>query len=157
MERSITGYHRDEHGDWVAELDCGHNQHVRHQPPWQLRPWVNSADGRREHLGTLLSCVLCDRRELPTNARRRRVTRTFDDTDMPAGLRSRHTTRRGVWAVIHVLEGRLAYRLYEPLAARHELGAGESAALPPELEHEVEPLGPVRFHIEFLNGRQSSD
>ena len=72
---------------------------------------------------------------------------------MPAGLRSRHTTKRGVWAVIHVLEGKLACRLYEPLSADHELNAGETAALPPELAHEVAPVGHVRFHIEFLDGR----
>jgi hypothetical protein len=24
----------------VAELSCGHTQHLRHQPPWQSRAWV---------------------------------------------------------------------------------------------------------------------
>ena len=42
VERPITGYHQDELGDWVAELDCGHNQHVRHRPPFQLRPGSRS-------------------------------------------------------------------------------------------------------------------
>ena len=32
--------------DWVAELECGHTQHVRHDPPWTNRPWVSlSRDG----------------------------------------------------------------------------------------------------------------
>ena len=30
MQRKITGFHLDEEGYWVAELECGHNQHVRH-------------------------------------------------------------------------------------------------------------------------------
>ncbi|MFL6067793.1 MAG: DUF3565 domain-containing protein [Gaiellaceae bacterium] len=60
MEHAIVGYHRDAHGDWVAELACGHQQHVRHQPPFQLRPWVVDADGRRGRLGTPLECRLCD-------------------------------------------------------------------------------------------------
>jgi Protein of unknown function (DUF3565) len=59
-EQPIVGYHQDEHGDWVAELACGHGQHVRHRPPWELRPWVAIEAGRRVHLGKLLRCVRCD-------------------------------------------------------------------------------------------------
>ena len=57
--RRITGFQQDEEGHWVAELECGHRQHVRHDPPWQLRPWVMSDDGRTEFLGTLLECPKC--------------------------------------------------------------------------------------------------
>lgn len=63
MEQPIKGYHKDEVGDWVAELKCGHNQHVRHHPPWQLRPWVVTAKGRAEHIGHLLECKKCARSE----------------------------------------------------------------------------------------------
>jgi hypothetical protein len=59
-ERAIVGFHTDEQGDWVAELDCGHGQHVRHRPPWELRPWVVTEEGRRERLGQLLQCRKCD-------------------------------------------------------------------------------------------------
>ncbi|MDX1637048.1 MAG: DUF3565 domain-containing protein [Balneolaceae bacterium] len=47
MEQAISGFHKDDQGDWVAELECGHYQHVRHDPPWQLRPWVVTPQGRR--------------------------------------------------------------------------------------------------------------
>ncbi|MET0349673.1 MAG: DUF3565 domain-containing protein, partial [Rhizobacter sp.] len=40
MDQPITGFHQDDEQHWVAQLACGHNQHVRHDPPWQLRPWV---------------------------------------------------------------------------------------------------------------------
>ena len=60
MKQTITGFHQDEEGHWVAELACGHNQHVRHDPPWQLRPWVLTEAGRRTRLGEMLNCVLCD-------------------------------------------------------------------------------------------------
>jgi len=60
MIRRITGFHRDEEGHWVAELECGHTQHVRHDPPWQVRPWVVDEATRRERLGTPLSCPECD-------------------------------------------------------------------------------------------------
>lgn len=65
MERKITGYHLDENGDWVAELDCGHGQHLRHKPPFFNRPWVETPEGREGMLGTVLNCVLCDALELP--------------------------------------------------------------------------------------------
>jgi hypothetical protein len=61
VERAIVGFHQDEHGDWVAELACGHQRHVRHKPPFQVRPWVLDPKERQERLGTLLECGLCAR------------------------------------------------------------------------------------------------
>ncbi len=58
-ERLIVGFHQDQEGDWVAELECGHNQHVRHDPPWHERAWVLSSEGRGGRLGTRLICPLC--------------------------------------------------------------------------------------------------
>ncbi len=61
MPRRITGFHLDAEGDWVADLECGHTQHVRHDPPWQVRQWVTTATGRSGRIGTVLGCVLCGR------------------------------------------------------------------------------------------------
>jgi Protein of unknown function (DUF3565) len=58
-ERRIVGFHQDIERHWVAELECGHTQHVRHTPPWQVRPWVVTAAGREGRLGTLLPCRSC--------------------------------------------------------------------------------------------------
>ena len=59
VPRRIVGFHQDEAGHWVAELECGHGQHVRHDPPWQVRPWVVSSEGRAKYIGIELSCVRC--------------------------------------------------------------------------------------------------
>ena len=59
-KRSIVGFHLDELGDWVAELECGHGQHVRHRPPWEMRPWVATEEERKQYLGKVLRCVRCD-------------------------------------------------------------------------------------------------
>ena len=60
MQRKITGYHLDEYNDWVAELDCHHGQHVRHNPPFIDRPWVVTKEGRKSKLGEILNCKKCD-------------------------------------------------------------------------------------------------
>jgi hypothetical protein len=60
VKRKITGFHQDAESDWVAELVCGHNQHVRHRPPWTLRPWVVTPEGRNSMIGTELDCKKCD-------------------------------------------------------------------------------------------------
>lgn len=59
MKRRIVGFHQDAAGDWIADLECGHTQHVRHQPPWTLRPWVLTEEGRAGFLGQELVCVKC--------------------------------------------------------------------------------------------------
>jgi hypothetical protein len=60
MDRRIVGFHQDEKHDWVAELECGHNQHVRHDPPWINRPWVTTSEGRAGAIGQTLACRKCD-------------------------------------------------------------------------------------------------
>ena len=60
MQRTIVGFHQDDEGEWVAELVCGHQQHVRHRPPFFPEPWVLEPEGREDRVGTPLDCLLCD-------------------------------------------------------------------------------------------------
>lgn len=59
MDRKIVGFHQDNQGDWVAELECGHTIHVRHRPPMSNRPWVVTRRGRERFLGSSLDCAAC--------------------------------------------------------------------------------------------------
>ena len=59
MQQTIIDFHLDDEQHWVAQLACGHNQHVHHTPPWQNRPWVLTEDGRNEKLGMMLECKVC--------------------------------------------------------------------------------------------------
>jgi hypothetical protein len=58
-QRVIVDFRQDDEGHWVARLDCGHSQHMRHDPPWQVRPWVLSEAGRAARLGVQIACVRC--------------------------------------------------------------------------------------------------
>lgn len=59
----MIGFHQDEEEHWVARLACGHNQHVRHDPPMSSRPWVLREATRAQHLGRELECLKCERGE----------------------------------------------------------------------------------------------
>jgi hypothetical protein len=60
MKQAMMGYHKDKEDDWVAELQCGHFQHVRHTPPFFNRPWITTQSGRNSMLGFELKCKKCD-------------------------------------------------------------------------------------------------
>lgn len=59
MNPRIRGFHQDEQGHWIAELECGHDQRLRHAPPWINRLWVTSEQGRSAALGSRLCCRRC--------------------------------------------------------------------------------------------------
>lgn len=67
MNQKIVSYHQDEEGHWVADLACGHQQHVRHNPPLESRPWVLTSAGRQSRLGLPLNCLHCDEWEVVKN------------------------------------------------------------------------------------------
>ncbi len=150
MDRAITGFHQDRGADWVAELVCGHNQHVRHRPPFQDRAWVVDDEQRAGRVGTPLECPLCDRAELPDGLRPVRTSPEWTEQSLPAGLRQAHRVAAATWGRIRVHEGALRFRLAGEPPIDKELGPGAEQPIPPDIEHEVCPLGSVRFSIDFL-------
>jgi tellurite resistance-related uncharacterized protein len=89
-----------------------------------------------------------------------RRTAEFTEADVPRGLLRAHSTKPGAWGVIHVLEGRLAYRITDPRRARSEVvltADGEPGVVEPTILHEVEPMGAVRFYVEFLRAPGAAD
>lgn len=89
---------------------------------------------------------------LPAKAQPYRRTEVFTERTVPSGLLSAHSTKDGAWALIHVLDGRLAYRIRDPrrLASETVLTpADPPGVIEPTILHEVEPLGSVRFYVEF--------
>jgi tellurite methyltransferase len=151
VDRLITGFHPDEDGDWVAELVCGHNQHVWHRPPFQERSWVTTPAGRAARLGTALSCPLCDRGELPAALHWVRSSPEWDEQSMPASLHRAHRLAARTWGRIRVVSGRLRFTMATEPPLQVLLGPETpEQGLPPEVPHEVGAAGPVRFVIDFF-------
>lgn len=148
MERPITGFDTDSEGDPIAILGCGHAQHVRHNPPFINRPWVTSEQGRSSMIGKMLNCVRCDKFELPEDFVPYKRTSVFTEETLPDALRKDHSTKTGVWGKIIVEEGKLRYRVAS-LNADTELSVQKDGIVLPEVLHNVEPVGAVRFYVQF--------
>jgi tellurite methyltransferase len=155
MQRAITGYHRDDAGDLVAELACGHGFHMRHRPPMTSRPWTLTDEGRAAMVGTAVACLRCERFEVPAGFVAYKRTPTFTEASVPAGLRAAHTTKAGVWAKIHVEAGCLRYRVESPALAAQTLTPETVGVVIAERPHRVELVGPVRFYVEFYRREEA--
>ena len=150
IAREIIDFRLDDEGDWVAILDCGHPQHVRHRPPFVSRPWVQTAAGRNGQLGAVLECKRCLDLEWPEGFVAYRQTPEFSAETIPKGLLRDHATAKSVWGRIRVLKGRLRYVVAPPVTQCFELSPGVDGVIPPALLHRVEPLsGDVTFLVEF--------
>lgn len=149
MQRQVAGFRIDEVGDWVAELSCLHSQHVRHQPPLLLRPWVLTASGRAEHIGTDLECPLCDRAELPDGLRLVRTAGPFDEHTVPAGLRRDHRVAERTWGLLRVLTGTVHFVMHSETPFARDIRAGETQPIPPGVPHAV-TLDTGSFEVDFL-------
>jgi tellurite methyltransferase len=149
-ESPIRSFRQDDEGHWIAELACGHSQHVRHRPPMEVREWVTTEDGRRGRIGASLPCRYCRMPSLPTGVAEYQRTAIFDATTTPAALRARHTTKAGVWGEIVVVEGRVLYVIEDEKDASFVLRAGLSGPIAPGAPHHVEPYDDARFYVRFL-------
>lgn len=92
---------------------------------------------------------------LPPGSTNYRSTPLFTETTVPAGLLGRHATAPGVWGLIRVQEGRLLYRVLEPLSERVLDPAAPPGLVEPTVPHQVAPLGPVRFQVEFYRVKKN--
>ncbi|HYF45413.1 MAG TPA: DUF3565 domain-containing protein [Acidimicrobiales bacterium] len=150
MNRVVEGFHQDDEGDWVAELSCLHGQHVRHRPPFWDRPWVTTAAGRAERVGTELDCPLCDRLELPDGLVLARTAGPFDADSLPAGLRGTHLVADHTWGLLRVLDGSVAFVIGTDPPRRVDVTAGSEQPIPPAVPHHLELDGPGRLEVDFL-------
>lgn len=90
---------------------------------------------------------------LPDGAEPYKRTATFTETTVPAALLKDHSTKPGTWGLICVEQGRLRYAVTDPARPSSESIVTPSTPpglVEPAILHRVEPLGAVRFHVEFF-------
>jgi tellurite resistance-related uncharacterized protein len=89
----------------------------------------------------------------PEGLRSYKRTASFTEESIPENLLKDHSTKEGTWGLIHVEQGKLRYLVTDERRTPTELiltPEGQPGLVEPTILHRVEPLGPVRFHVEFL-------
>ena len=72
----------------------------------------------------------------------------FDEQTLPAAIRTAHSTKDGVWGLLHVLDGEVDL-LFPDNGRREHVTPGHPALIPPQEKHHVELRGAMRMQIEF--------
>lgn len=149
MLRKISGFYKDDRGDWVARLNCCHGQHVRHNPPFLRRPWVTTDQGRQSRIGFSLDCLKCDRMEWPPEMVLYQRSPEFNETSIPGDFIYGYRISAGTWGKIVVLQGKLNYSVELPLDLRYNLVSPDYTFIVPDTECKIVPDGEVRFFVEY--------
>jgi tellurite resistance-related uncharacterized protein len=90
-------------------------------------------------------------KSIPDTVAHYKSTAVFTEATTPAALQRTHTTAIGVWGRITILEGSLLYRITDARVAPEEvlLTPEQAGVVEPQIEHEVQLVGPVRFQVDF--------
>ncbi|WP_372785974.1 DUF1971 domain-containing protein [Phenylobacterium sp.] len=97
---------------------------------------------------------------LPPDAYAYRRTDLFTESTVPPGLLRAHSTKQGVWGLIHVVDGALAYRIEDPRrppSVTVLTPSGAPGVVEPTILHSVEPQKLVRFYVEFYRRETGGD
>ena len=97
--------------------------------------------------------------DLPDGIKPYKRTATFSEDTVPAGLLAEHSTKEGVWGLIQIEEGKLRYVVTDPRRASTEVlltPECEPGVVEPTILHRVEPVGAVRFHVQFLRAADAT-
>jgi tellurite resistance-related uncharacterized protein len=90
--------------------------------------------------------------KLPDDVVLYRQTPVFTEMTIPSGLLGDHRTKDGIWGMIRILEGSLAYRICDARRTRMEFRLTPKtipAVIEPTIAHAIVPSGSVRFVVEF--------
>jgi len=148
-ESIIAAYSQDDDGTWVAQLDCGHPQHIRHEPPFRIAAWATTDQGRQGMLGRRLPCPLCRMPREPDCLQVYKETKVFDENTVPKGLLRAHSTKANTWGRIIVLQGRVQYSLEDEGDLSFALRPGVAGIVAPERPHRIALSQSTRLKIQF--------
>jgi tellurite resistance-related uncharacterized protein len=86
---------------------------------------------------------------LPEGLALQRTTDEFDSDSVPVGLLRAHRLAAGVWGLLTVNAGSLAFVWEDQRDEPITLVAGDSLVIEPEAPHHVEPGPDARFTVAF--------
>ena len=92
---------------------------------------------------------------LPPGLTAYKRTPVFDRDSLPAGLRRSHRTKTGVWGLIHVIEGRLHYRTFDPASETDLTPRNPGVVRPGQLHEQAADPTSGRMNEHFLTRAQS--
>ncbi|HSG35391.1 MAG TPA: DUF1971 domain-containing protein [Sphingomonadaceae bacterium] len=86
---------------------------------------------------------------LPGNVRPYRTIGPFGRESLPAGLKRTHDLAEGVWGLVELVAGRIAFVWEDGSGDREELVAPAAIVVPPQVPHHVEATGEFSLTITF--------
>ena len=97
---------------------------------------------------------------LPPGFEAYKQTPVFRSGAIPGGLLADHSTKAGVWGLLHVTSGQLRYVVTDPRREGTAIMVAADdgpAIIEPEIVHHVEPIGEVAFQITFHRAMTADD
>lgn len=150
MKKKIIGFHLDRFQEWVADLECGHELEMRHNPPYMECKWVGTGKGRQEHMGDTQECVYCDMPVLPDNVELSNTSPCYQADTIPEWLISGYQPKAGEWVNVVVKEGLLQFVIHHSPATGFVLDQHLKGVMVPGLVHQLRPaMGAVEFYLEY--------
>ena len=86
-------------------------------------------------------------KDLPENVAFYKRTPVYTKETLPSGILKDHRTKEGVWGVIEVVDGEIAYVIGN--TEQHILRPGQNGVIEPQVLHHLKPLSEVSFSIAF--------
>ena len=150
MKKVITGFHLNRFQEWVADLECGHGVTMKHNPPYQVCPWIGTGKGRQEHIGDLQECVSCDIPVLPDELTLVETSPVYQRETIPDEMTSDYLLDEGKWAKVIVKKGLLQFLVHVDPTVAFILDDQLSGVVQPGVKHDIKPaMGDVEFYLEF--------
>ena len=114
-------------------LDCWHTIESHH--PYKI--------------GDEIECSQCDELSFPSGLQAYKKTPVFNQQTVPKGFRRAHSTKKGVWAVITVLSGKVCYIVDDLENILFELDDSTPGIIAPQMLHHLELTREVELYVEF--------
>ena len=90
-------------------------------------------------------------KSLPPQLTAYRKTPVFTQDTVPNALLNQHTIKAESWGKIWVTSGKLGYRILTDIPEDHVLTPESPGIVEPQVPHQVKPIGPVTFYVEFYH------